>query len=286
MPGEGLTVVRHGDAAAFLGRAGAYLGAREAAHNLLLGLAGQLVADPARYPGAPYLATVERGGATVAAALMTPQYNLQLSLADNPGATDAIADDLRGEGSAPPGVTGPTADARAFAERWRELTGQAYRPGMRQRIYALETVTPVPGVPGALRKATAADRALLLDWTADFAAEALGAEAASGAERMVDLRLGADGGGFFLWEDGGPVCLVGYGGPTPNGIRIAPVYTPPELRGRGYASAATAAVSQRLLDDGRRFCFLYTDLANPTSNRIYQAIGYRPTIDVAEFRFG
>jgi predicted GNAT family acetyltransferase len=79
--------------------------------------------------------------------------------------------------------------------------------------------------------------------------------------------------------------MVGSTGPTPNGIRIGPVYTPPELRGRGYASACTAAVSQLLLDEGRKFCFLYTDLANPTSNKIYQDIGYTAVCDADVIRF-
>ena len=78
---------------------------------------------------------------------------------------------------------------------------------------------------------------------------------------------------------------MGFGGPTPNGIRIGPVYTPPELRGRGYASALTAQVSQLQLDRGRRFCFLYTDLANPTSNAIYMRIGYERVCDSRELAF-
>ena len=92
---------------------------------------------------------------------------------------------------------------------------------------------------------------------------------------------------MFIWEDGGqPVCIAGFSGPTPHGIRIVSVYTPPELRGRGYASACTAALSQHLLDQGREFCFLFTDLSNPTSNHIYQEIGYRPVGDVDEYAFG
>ena len=90
----------------------------------------------------------------------------------------------------------------------------------------------------------------------------------------------------YLWEDQGAiVSVVGAGGETPNGIRIGPVYTPPEARGNGYASSLTAAASQDQLDRGRRFVFLFTDLANPTSNRIYQAIGYEPVIDVDMYRF-
>jgi hypothetical protein len=88
-----------------------------------------------------------------------------------------------------------------------------------------------------------------------------------------------------IWDDGQAVSMAGFGGRTPNGIRIGPVYTPPELRGRGYASALTAALTQRLLDEGRQFCFLFTDLANPTSNSIYQRIGYRPVSDVDLWRF-
>jgi predicted GNAT family acetyltransferase len=71
-----------------------------------------------------------------------------------------------------------------------------------------------------------------------------------------------------------------FGGATPSGIRIGPVYTPPELRGRGYASALVAELTRRLIAGGRQFCFLFTDLANPTSNSIYQRVGYRPVTDV------
>jgi predicted GNAT family acetyltransferase len=87
-----------------------------------------------------------------------------------------------------------------------------------------------------------------------------------------------------LWDDGGPVSFAAFGNPTPNGIRIGPVYTPPELRRRGYASALVAELSTRLLAD-RRFCFLYTDLANPTANKIYERIGYQRVCESAEIVF-
>src|SRR5206468_2082657 len=82
---------------------------------------------------------------------------------------------------------------------------------------------------------------------------------------------------MFLWKDasGHAVTMAGWSGRTPNGTRINAVYTPPENRRRGYASACVASLSQHLLDSGRRFCFLYTDLTNPTSNNIYQKIGYQ-----------
>jgi predicted GNAT family acetyltransferase len=107
------------------------------------------------------------------------------------------------------------------------------------------------------------------------------------ARSMVEHRLASGDGGFLLWVDGGEtVSVSGWGGPTPNGIRVGPVYTPPELRGRGYATALVAELSQSLLDGGRSFVFLYTDLANPTSNAIYERIGYRMVCESAEIAFG
>ena len=89
---------------------------------------------------------------------------------------------------------------------------------------------------------------------------------------------------IYLWEDDEVVSMAGYNGPTPHGIRVSAVYTPPEHRGRGYARACTAALSQILLDS-YQFCFLFTDRANATSNYIYQQIGYKPVCDVDEYRF-
>ncbi|HZT45397.1 MAG TPA: GNAT family N-acetyltransferase, partial [Gaiellaceae bacterium] len=171
--------------------------------------------------------------------------------------------------------------------------GKSARVGMRQGVYSLERVEPLPPAPGEMRVATAADRELALDWWIAFGEEVLH-EGGPGRDRAavtLDHRLSSDSSGIVLWDDGGEVVsLAGWGGPTPNGIRIGPVYTPPELRGRGYATALTAEVSQRLLDgrlfDGRRrFCFLYTDLANPTSNAIYERIGYVRVCESKELRF-
>ena len=142
--------------------------------------------------------------------------------------------------------------------------------------------------PGAPREATPADRELLVRWWGEFGVEALGALEQDEEQnaRSVDHRLTAPGNGIALWELGGePVSAVGYGSPTPTGVRIGPVYTPPEHRGRGYASALTAHVSAEQLAAGRSFCFLYTDLANPTSNKIYVAIGYRRVCDSIQYAF-
>ena len=106
-------------------------------------------------------------------------------------------------------------------------------------------------------------------------------------ERIVDLRLGpADDAGLLIWElDGVPVSVAGFGSPTSIGIRIGPVYTPPELRRRGFASALTADLSRRMLDRGYRFCFLYTDLSNPFSNKVYLRVGYEFVCESADYSF-
>ncbi len=100
----------------------------------------------------------------------------------------------------------------------------------------------------------------------------------STAEGIVDRHLAR--GTLFVWEDGRPVSMAAAPGETPNGATVNLVYTPPALRRRGYAGACVAATSRRLLESGKRWCFLYTDLANLTTNHIYQQIGYRPVCDV------
>ncbi|GAC1375090.1 MAG: hypothetical protein NVSMB32_18100 [Actinomycetota bacterium] len=90
---------------------------------------------------------------------------------------------------------------------------------------------------------------------------------------------------MYLWDNAGPVSMAATGGPTPHGGRVYAVYTPPEHRGRGYASACVAAVSQHMLNRGLRYCFLFTDLANPIANHIYQEIGYRPVAPFDWYRF-
>lgn len=273
------------DPAAFLARAGPFLQAREAENNVQLGLALALVRQPALQPAPAYLGTVERAGAAVLVATLTPPFNLVLSATDVPAALDLLARDLRRRGIAPAGVLGAATVSRAFAERWREIGGYRYRPGLSQRLYRLDAVVPVAGVAGSPRRATAADRDLLIAWMGAFTAEAFGAADPERVERGVDLRLRGEGTGFWLWEDGEPVSLVGCSGRTANGIRIGPVYTPPPFRGRGYARAATAAASRDLLGEGLRFCVLFADRANPTANRLYRAIGYAPLGDVDEYRF-
>jgi len=284
-------VVHLDDAAAFLAEAEPLLLADEARHNLILGIAGTIRDAPARYP-ARNLWLVQDGEQVAGAALRTPPYNLILARPRSPHALAALAEAVAGEEL--PGVVGAEPEVHEFVELRSRHTSAPFRTSMRQGVYALERVEPLSAAPGAARVATDDDFDLLLRWWIAFGDEVLheGGPGREDAEENVRHKLRSPTGGFFLWEDDGDtVSLAGWGGPTPNGIRVGPVYTPPELRGRGYATALTAELSQQLLDGllfegGRRFCFLYTDLANPTSNAIYERIGYRRVAESAEIVFG
>jgi uncharacterized protein len=280
-------VERLAGAQAFLDIAGPFLAEREAEHNLLFGIAANLIRDPGRLMTAPpYFAAIRRDGAVVAAALMTPPFNVVMSWTDDPDAVAALAADLDRDGLPVPGITGPVDIARSFVETWAGQHDVTARRIMAERIYRAERVSAPRGVPGGVRIADHRDRDLLVDWMTRFLHEALPDGDPEQAVAMVDSALLTGTRVFHLWEhDGRPVSVAGVTGPTPNGIRVGPVYTPPAERRHGFASAVTAAASQAELDQGRRFVFLFTDLANPTSNKIYQAIGYEPVIDIDQWSF-
>jgi predicted GNAT family acetyltransferase len=278
-------LTRYSDVDGFRARTEPFLAEREAEHNLLLGLLGRLRRDPRLYGSDPYLAVVEDGGRIVAAALRTPPHNLVLSEVEDEAAIEPLVVDAHAAFDALPGVFGPTGPVERFVRAWQALTRARARLAVAERIYRAELVTPPHGVTGGMRPYTDADRERTLQWFDAFQAETLSVPSPDAAVDVLERRLGEPEGGIVLWEDGEPVSLAGYGGPTPNGIRIGPVYTPHERRGRGYATALVAQLTQQLLDRGRRFCFLFTDLSNPTSNSIYQRVGYRPVTDVNQWAF-
>jgi GNAT superfamily N-acetyltransferase len=271
----------HADLTAFLAAADGLLAADEARHNLIYGICATLDSAPDAYRAA-HLWTVHAGD-VVGAALMTPPFNILVAQPQDDQALPFLARALRDRGVALPGVTGALPEVDAFADAW----GGVRRLRMSQGIYAARSVLPATGVDGEPREATAADRKLVIEWLKAFQAEALEHDAPHwDIEAAVDRRLRGTTVGFGLWtDDGEAVSICGYGARTPHGTRIGPVYTPPERRGRGYGSAVTAHVTKAQLDDGLDYCFLYTDLSNPTSNKIYVDIGYERVCDSAEYAF-
>lgn len=271
----------------FLAVAEDYLLAAEARHNMFFGVCDSIRRFPERYPDI-YMAAVRKDDVVMGIGLLTLPFNLLLSDLRDRQAIDLFAADIANNRKLKlPGVVATAADSLAFAQRYSSLTDGSFQPSLKMRIYKLETVRPVTGIPGSMQPATSGDRSVLVDWFIEFEREALHEEPDRARfEQLVDNYLSLDWPRLFVWVDHGvPVSMTARTGPTPNGMRINAVYTPPQLRKRGYASALVAGVSQSILDSGKTFCFLFTDRANPTSNHIYQEIGYEPVCDVDEYKF-
>lgn len=266
---------------------------QEAENNLILGILANLTAGEFSETK-PYLAIYRDSGGVQAAALGTPPWPVLVSYEHPPPGKkvlkamladmqDTLQDDFTG-------LTGNKTFVSRLVSEWEGTTGKKAILKMAMRVYKLEAVQPAVGIPGGMRSAVPEDRELLEKWFAGFHRDAFNEKPEHehiqkrvNAYLTADLRIR----GLMIWEvEGQPVSMAGYAGPTPNGIRVNAVYTPPELRKNGYASAVTAELSQGLLDQGYSFCFLFTDLINPTSNRIYQQVGYKPVCDVDRYLFG
>jgi uncharacterized protein len=283
-----MDVVRFDDVTEFLEAVRPLLLADVARNNLALGIVGTLVDHPHVYPRF-HLWSAERDGVVVGAALMTEPYNLVLAEPADGAAVDGLADAVLASGARVPGVVGNEPWVDRFTDRWSATTGAHATLAMAQGVHALASVRSVRRAPGAERPATENDRPLLATWLRAFAEEAMPEPDPdpSRLERVLDLRLkGSNDTGLWLWEvDGIPVSLAGYSELFGGGARVGPVYTPPAHRRRGFATSLVAAVSRWLLAAGHAGCFLYTDLANPTSNRIYAEIGYVPVCRSKELSF-
>jgi len=276
MVSMGVRVVTHAGAGAFLKRAEPWLLEHEAEYNLVLGIA---MAESVSERPSPdvFFATVEDAGEVVGAAFRTPPHKLAVTRMPL-GAVPLLMEAVSLRYDAIPAVLGPKDVAEAAAEEWTRLRGGRWTPGMRQRIYRLDLVTPPLPTAGAARLAHPDELELIRDWMEGFAAET---SPDFGVSTEV-IQGWIDAEELFVWDHLGPVSVARPGGGTPNGMRVGYVYTPSAHRRRGYAAALVASVSQEVLDRGFSFCVLYTDLSNPTSNSIYQKIGYVPLVDTVD----
>ena len=279
---------RPDDAATFLRIAGPLLERDEARNQLPLAIAATITVHPDAYEVVRYWVALD-GDRPVAAALRTEPHNLVLADPESGADLEPLLVAVLADDPAVPGIVGNAPDVDAAASSLARSSGRAAERTLAQGVYALTWVEDVPRAPGAHRRTDETDRPLLLEWFAAFEEEALPHHVPdrAGHRRALDTRFSSDASGLWLWEDGGvPVSLAGFSGPTPTGIRVGPVYTPPSHRRRGYATTLVADLSQWLLGQGYRSCFLYTDLSNPTSNHIYEAIGYRQVAEAIEYAFG
>lgn len=278
--------------AAFLAVAEPFLLHQEVVNGLALGVCNALQRGPGR-PGrrrgsAAWLAVVrdEAGEVGLTAVSLNRRLVLATNLAAPETAVSALIHHMQTEGVAPINVRGPAAASDAFAHQWATVTGQPPRPGMQQGVYELQQVADglvaEAETNGRLRLATADDYYLVRDWAQQFQHEAVGDDDREAAHLMVAQFVQNQE--LYLWEESGqPVTMAAKLRPTPHGIAVGMVFTPSDKRRHGYACRCVATLSQQLLDEGRQFCTLLTDLSNPTSNRLYQRIGYRHVADLHEY---
>ena len=235
---------------------------REAENNLSLGLLAS--------GGSAYV--VRRHG--VRCVLAHAGRRASLSLAPT-----ATAEDLRQLGELLPdtvvSITGPAPWTRELAQQLARRLGRVAELKDCMRLYRLTRVDP-PGVPGELVALGEQDESWLVGWMLEFFREALPFERLQPEEVAASCRSKLLQGDFFAWRaEGRLVSAAALTRPTPRGVCLSSVFTPQELRGRGYASAVSAALSQHALDGGKLFCVLYADRDNAISNAVYQKIGYR-----------
>jgi hypothetical protein len=267
----------------FLAEAGDFLRADPARNTVILSVTENLRVrnTPHKTGDEPLLGWWRPGpagnpGAVGGAFLHTPGYPVMLTETSGEAVTGLVGE-LAASGRRISGLNAEARAAEAFADAWRRRTGDAATVHRLMRLYRLGTlVRPNRGLEGKPRVAGEQDRNLLIEWSGAFGREVGNEERDAAA--AVDERFGY--GGLTVWEVAGTaVAMAGITRIVHGMVRVGPVYTPPGLRGRGYAGGATAAVSQAALDAGAAEVVLYTDLANPTSNALYERLGYRPVED-------
>lgn len=263
---------------------GSFLRADPVLHTVALTVLEQLRGGSRWSDDPVVLAWRTDASAVVAAALMTPPFPLML-VDIEPADVDDLVAALRAHNVAVPAVNGEQVAAEAFATAWTDTTGTTYAVERRERLYRLgELSAPPHPASGGARAATSDDLDLVVEWVAAFQLEALHAPMPADHQRQRTAEM-VGAGRCWLWEDAEPVAMSGRN-PTVSGVaRVGPVYTPPMHRGRGYGTDVTAACTRDALDRGAEGVVLFTDLANPTSNAIYQTIGYRAVMDRVVLRF-
>ena len=218
---------------------------------------------------------------------MTPPFNFVLYAVDNKiniDAVECLVDSLIERNINIPGFLADKELSELFSCRYADKSKQIKKAGTSMRIYRLDKINPeLPKIPGVFRQAVEADIQYMGEWFHSFEVECGMNQAGNMDEETAKALEAIKGGNCFVWDDNGAVATAKNDRRIKNAACINGVYTPPHFRKRGYATACVAALSQKLLNDGFDYCYLFTDLANPISNSIYQKIGYFPVCDYDEW---
>jgi predicted GNAT family acetyltransferase len=264
------------DPESVLNVASEFLASKPVLHNMILSLLHARM--DYREPGRYWVAS--RNGETVGVVLQSPLTFAATLTPMQPETVGAMVAAITDAGVALPGVNGEAATAASFAGQWTERCKSAAIPFQGMRLYELNAPREIGPIRGALRNANSNDRSLIVSWVHAFQDEIH--EPNKAIEQLVDRWLPA--GQIWLWDDGRPLAMAVHREPVAGVVRIAGVYTPPEIRRHGCATACVHALSKLMREAGHR-CALYTDLGNKTSNTIYRQIGYTAVAEVLRYRF-
>jgi predicted GNAT family acetyltransferase len=276
------------DVESFYDRVYSFLIEREAENNLIFSILNTIKLNINTYGDQPpLLILVKRNEKLELVSIQTPPFDLILSYTDNLQSIETMITSLIQKNIELPGVLGPKDSVLKFLNLWAAKKNVNSKLKTNERIYKLTEVSKdTLGIRRVIRS-TKKYHSLIIRWAKDFIREAF-PESFEVQIKNIEKRLEPDieqGKFFLLLENNRVVSMVRKAGKTPNGNLVNYVYTPPTLRKKGYATECVAYLSKHILGEGNQFCFLFTDLANPISNSIYQRIGYKPVIDVDQYDF-
>lgn len=261
----------------------------EAKNNLLFGILNNLKQNPQTYSEehSPILISITEDDELKLVSIRTPPYNQVISYTEDLETIPMLVEELSLKTPDIPGILGFKEGAQKFGKLWGKKLDKTHTLDMHERIYQLKQVNPKTVGSHTFEPATRRDRELILEWINAFSLEAVPNQPSEdtpvGLKRInqaMERKMI-----YVLKVKDEIVSMAKKAGVTPNGQTINAVYTPPNQRKRGYGTEVVAKLSQQILDEGKKYCFLFTDLANPTSNKIYQNIGYQPIIDVDAYLF-
>ena len=256
----------------------------EVENNLILGVSLHIKSNPEKYKE-KYLTVISQGNDILAISICTPPFKLLFwgKAEQCKNEMELLVDDILHSKLEMSGVLCLSHHALQLVEIWQERIGEPFRTGMSERIYKLDKVIFPKTKLGGMRLANHQDLELVCMWMQEFQNEAVPDNPMTDFEEFAKKKI--DNEDIMIWEDDEPVSLASRARQTINGISINLVYTPMQFRKKGYATALVAHLCQKLLNEGWKFCTLFTDLSNPTSNSIYQKVGFRPICDFQEYYF-
>jgi predicted GNAT family acetyltransferase len=270
----------------FLEKVQAFLEEDEVNGNLILGISSNLLKNKYSYGSEePFFSVAYDDKKAVLISIMTPPHRLILYPYRNfsDGIMESFANNVYSKYKNIPGISGEVNAARSFVEKWTAITKCESSIDVRMRAFKLTSVNPYNKPDGIFRNAEEKEMDLITQFMVEFSTAIK--EPTSMERAKQKAENGIRNKNIYVWENGGIVAMAIKVRPTKHGMAVSSVYTPEEHRNKGYATAIVSGLSQNILDSGKTFCTLFTDLSNPTSNSIYQKIGYKPAGDNISYVF-